>query len=165
MSDDPSWFKGAKRPVENVSWGDCQAFLAAFNRQLPELTLTLPTEAQWEYAYRAGTATMRYDEDLDSIAWYGENSGDETHDVGLKQPNAWGLYDMLGNVWEWCQDYPDDQLRVAVESDGVTEAGGHRVVRGGSWGGAAEVVQAVHRDAISPDFRYSRLGFRCLSSS
>ena len=98
MGRNPSRFKGKNRPVEQVSWEDCQTFLNKLNAQLPGLALCLPMEAQWEYACRAGTETARYQEELDAIAWYDENSNGETHEVGLKHPNAWGLYDMLGNV-------------------------------------------------------------------
>ena len=161
MGDNPSEFKGDKRPVEQVSWEYCQAFLAAINQQLPELALTLPTEAQWEYACRAGTTTARYD-DLEAIAWYRNNSGGETHDVDQKQPNAWGFYDMLGNVWEWCQDHPDDQLREVI---GAADAGARRVMRGGCWLASAWYVRAAYRDAYPPDDYNAVLGFRCSSSA
>ena len=164
MDDNPSGFQGENRPVERVSWEDCQAFIAKLNQQLPDLDLGLPTEAQWEYACRAGTAAARYDEDLNAIAWYDDNSGNETHGVGLKRSNAWGLYDMLGNVWEWCQDYPDDRLRAELESLGATEAGARRVFRGGSWVSSALLARAAYRYAYPPDDRDDYLGFRCSSS-
>ncbi len=165
INDNASRFKGENRPVENVSWEDCQTFLAALNRQLPELTLALPTEAQWEYACRAGTAAARYDEDLEAIAWYRENSNGATHDVGEKLPNTWGLYDMLGNVLEWCcdgwRDYPDT---AAVDPIGAAEAGARRVVRGGCWVYSARFVRAAYRGADGPGRRNDALGFRCSSS-
>ena len=164
MGDNPSESQGEKRPVETVSWEDCQAFIAKLNEQLPGLELGLPSEAQWEYACRAGTTTARYHDDLDAIAWYDENSGRETHDVGQKQANAWGLYDMLGNVLEWCQDHPDDQLRAYLESRSITEAGAHRVIRGGCWDDPAQYVRAAYRFAFSPGSRVGHLGFRCSSS-
>src|SRR5512135_1670804 len=109
MGENPSYFKvadrpkeGADRPVESVSWKQCQEFLTALNSRLDGIQLSLPSEAQWEYACRAGTVTARYSENLDAIAWYDENSGNATHSVAGKEANSWGLYDMLGNVWEWC---------------------------------------------------------------
>jgi formylglycine-generating enzyme len=108
MGENPSRFQGVNRPVENVSWEDCQAFIIKVNEQIAGLHLRLPTEAQWEYACRAGTQEPRYDSDVDAIAWYAANSDGETHDVGQKHPNTWGLYDMLGNVDEWVQDWYGD---------------------------------------------------------
>ena len=103
MGTSPSRFKGADRPVEEVSWDDAQEFLQRINERLPGSAFMLPTEAQWEYAARAGTTAARYGA-LDAIAWYGGNGEGQTHSVKQKQPNAWGLYDTLGNVWEWTQD-------------------------------------------------------------
>jgi formylglycine-generating enzyme required for sulfatase activity len=95
---DPSNFKGGRRPVENVDWNQAQAYCQAVG-------MRLPTEEEWEYAARAGDTSPRYG-NLDAVAWYSGNSGSQTHEVGQKQPNAWGLYDMLGNVWEWtASDY------------------------------------------------------------
>lgn len=166
MGENPSRFKGENRPVEQVSWEDCQDFIRELNQQLPGLELGLPTEAQWEYACRAGTTTARYDEDLDAIAWYGDNSSNETHAVGLKQPNAWGLYDMLGNVYEWCQDvWRDDYTDAAVDSAASAEAGADRVIRGGSWDVPALDARAAFRLAVVPALRGGVLGFRCSSSA
>jgi formylglycine-generating enzyme required for sulfatase activity len=165
MGSNPSRFKEAKRPVEQVSWEDCQQFLLQLHRQLPELPLTLPTEAQWEYACRAGTTTARYEADLDAIAWYQENSGRKTHEVRQKQPNAWGLYDMLGNVWEWCYDGMRDYTETrVVDPVGPTEAGVWRAVRGGGWGSDALIVRAADRGAVDPGVRDGVLGFRGSSS-
>lgn len=165
MGMNPSEFKGENRPVENVSWEDCQGFLTAFNRKLPELALALPSEAQWEYACRAGTITARYQEDVDAIAWYSQNSHSETHDVSQKLPNAWGLYDMLGNVWECCQDgwyrYTDT---AAVDPVGAAEVGADRVIRGGGWSDSARLVRSACRLADVPALRDGVLGFRCSSS-
>jgi formylglycine-generating enzyme required for sulfatase activity len=165
MGTNPSRFKGANRPVEQVSWEDCQQFLLQLHRQLPELPLALPTEAQWEYACRAGTTTARYEADVDAIAWAWENSGRKTHEVGQKQPNAWGLYDMLGNVWEWCSDGMRDYTATGVlDPVGPTAAGARRAVRGGGWGHVARGVRAAYRLAGGPGVRYGDLGFRGSSS-
>ena len=157
----PSRFQGADRPVERVSWDDCQGFLERLNEGLEGLQLGLPSEAQWEYACRAGTASARYREDLGEIAWYGENSGGETHAVRGKAPNAWGLYDMLGNVWEWCADAwrSDDTQRSVAEAS--EQASALRVIRGGSWGDVPRLVRAACRDDYEPSLRNGTLGFRC----
>lgn len=165
MRSNPSRFKGKNLPVERVRWGDCQTFIQRLNERFDELDLGLPTEAEWEYACRAGTQTPRYAEDLDRIAWYRENSDHKTHDVGEKAPNAWGLHDMLGNVYEWCHDglqsYTADP---AVNPMNSVEVGASRVVRGGCWIDSAQSVRAAYRGAGGPGFRDDSLGFRCSSS-
>ncbi len=169
MGQNPSYFKGEagkERPVEQVSWEDCQEFIATLNARLPGVTLALPTEAEWEYACRAGTDTPRYEDYLDAIAWYRENSNHQTHEVKLKRPNAWGLYDMLGNVDEWCHDgLRDYTAEVVVDPLGPTEAGAGRAVRGGYWLWVAQDVRAADRLEYSPGFRDETRGFRCASSS
>ena len=106
MGNNPSWFKGANRPVEQVSWNDAQAFLKKLNAA--SVQFRLPSEAEWEYAARAGTQTAyAFGDDpnqLGKYAWFDDNSGNETHSVGQKKPNGFGLYDMHGNVWEWVAD-------------------------------------------------------------
>jgi formylglycine-generating enzyme required for sulfatase activity len=165
MGTNPSGFQGEQLPVDSVSWEDCQAFLAAFNRLVPELPLTLPTEAQWEYACRAGTTTPRYEAKLNTIAWYGGNSRDTTHVVAQKRPNAWGLYDMLGNVWEWCHDGLRDYTQQAGSDPiGPTAAGADRALRGGGWSGPALDVRAALRFAFQPGLAYALFGFRAASS-
>jgi formylglycine-generating enzyme required for sulfatase activity len=165
MGTNPSRFKGANRPVEQVSWDDIQEFLRALNARLPDLDLRLPTEAQWEYACRAGTTTARYEADLEAIAWYADNSQREMHEVAQKRPNAWGLYDMLGNVDEWCYDGMRDYTETGViDPVGPTAAGAGRAVRGGSWGVVAQGVRAAHRFAVVPGVRLGVLGFRGSSS-
>ncbi len=124
----------------------------------------LPTEAEWEYACRAGTAVPRYGE-LDKIAWYGENSGETTHAVGQKQANAWGLHDTLGNVWEWCYDWFGGYSAQAATDPVGAATGTVRVRRGGGWGGNAGVVRAAQRNGNTPALRYSSLGFRVVRSS
>jgi len=164
MEENPSEFQGTNRPVERVSWEDCQTFISKFNEQVPGLELGLPTEAQWEYACRAGTQEARYDPDTDAIAWYGENSNAETHDVGQKRPNVWGLYDMLGNVDEWVQDWHSEYTADSVMDPKGPATGAVRVIRGGYWGYVAQFVRAAFRHAYDPGVRFEVFGFRCLSS-
>ena len=176
IGENPSNFTGGDRPVERVSWQDAMTFLARLNEWVPGLDLVLPSEAQWEYACRAGTTTATYegdlrnlpkggDEVLDPIAWYGDNSGGESHPVALKKPNEWGLYDTLGNVWEWCADHWHESYEGAL-SDGSAwlnedaEDGAFRVFRGGSWGGEARNCRAAARFRSRPDGRDDYVGFR-----
>ncbi len=198
MGNNPSQFQSPVRPVESVSWHDAQDFLARINARIPGLNLTLPSEAQWEHACRAGTETAIYTGELtvlgernapvlDPIAWYGGNSGVDfelddgydssgwpekqyphtkvgTHSVKLKRANPWGLYDMLGNVWEWTQD-PWHENYQGAPTDGSawvgSDAGASRVLRGGSWYHSARNVRAASRYAIRPDDRIVNTGFRC----
>ena len=141
MGSNPSNFKGPKNPVEKVSWDDCQKFLGKLNAK-PAAGVgkfQLPSEAQWEYACRAGSKTKYcFGDDeskLGDYAWYEANSRNKTHPVGEKKPNAWGLYDMHGNVWEWCQDRYDDGYYAKSPMDDPTgpTGGSNRVLRGGSW--------------------------------
>lgn len=166
MKRNPSHFEGKERPVEHVSWEDCQKFIAKLNDQRPGLALALPTEAEWEYACRAGTNTARYGEDLDAIAWYHKNSNDQTHPVKQKKPNAWGLYDVLGNVAEWCHDGRRNYVTDAVVNPlGPTTAGARRVIRGGGWRWGALHIRSAYRYANrSGYYRSDDLGFRCTSS-
>jgi formylglycine-generating enzyme required for sulfatase activity len=161
MGENPSHFQGPDRPVELVSWEHCQAFLKRLNEQFASLGLALPSEAQWEYACRAGTEGPRYGEDLDAIAWYKKNSKDETHPVGGKAPNDWGLYDMLGNVWEWCADVWTDDYSQPARSGTTASKSVRRVVRGGSWDNDAPGVRAAFRGRSDPSLRNVFLGFRC----
>ncbi len=141
MGSNPSHFKGANNPIENVPWADYQTFLEKLNAKAPAGTgkFQLPTEAQWEYACRAGSTTRYcFGDDrsqLGQYAWYSANSGGTTHPVGRKKPNAWGLYDMHGNLWEWCSDWYDGGYY--VHSGTIDPAGPAlgtcRVIRGGAW--------------------------------
>jgi formylglycine-generating enzyme required for sulfatase activity len=169
MGDNPSNFAnvGPDAPVETVSWNDAMEFCRKLTEQergagrLPEgYAYMLPSEAQWEYACRAGTTGARYG-NLDDIAWYNANSGMTTHPVAQKQPNAWGLYDMLGNVEQWCSDwysfpYPGENVTDPVGAD----SGSNRVIRGSDWLGPAVTCRAAIRFWYAPGYRYSCLGFR-----
>ncbi|MCP4104022.1 MAG: SUMF1/EgtB/PvdO family nonheme iron enzyme [Desulfobacteraceae bacterium] len=170
MGNNPSSFKdcGDNCPVENVSWNDVQDFIKKLNKK-GEGVYRLPTEAEWEYAARAGSITAFVNGDitneecddpkLDKIGWYCGNSGEKTHPVAQKQHNTWGLYDMHGNVWEWCQDTYNSYPSSAV-TDPVNTKGSYRVGRGGSWGNNAGYCRSAPRDYYSPDYRDSVLGFR-----
>ena len=196
MQTNPSRFQSADRPVDSVSWNDAQEFLERLNGDVHGLELSLPTEAQWEYACRAGTTGATWLGDLqllgernapllDTIAWYGGNSGvnfdlkdgfdsrnwiEKQFDhkqagsriVKQKLPNPWGLYDMLGNVWEWCQDGKRDYLAESfTDPVGVTDLGAGRVLRGGGWGNHARYVRAASRYWYAPGYRHHGIGFRC----
>ena len=166
MDENPSRFKGnSNHPVDCVSWYDVEEFLHKLNAREGGGDYRLPTEAQWEYACSAGTEPPRYHHDVDAIAWYDANSNDQTHPVGQKVPNAWGLYDMLGNVDEWGLDGKREYTAdTAVDPMGPTDTGAVRVIRGGGWVLPARFVRAVYRDWLDPGLRYPDTGFRCLSS-
>lgn len=164
MGNNPSRFKGERHPVDSVSWDDAQRFLFKLQEKTGR-KLTLPTEAQWEFAARAGTSTpWSFGSDeakLGDYAWYGENSGDATHPVGEKKPNAWGLYDMYGNVQEWCLDWyaaPYPQGEVADPQG--PRSGDSRVLRGGAWGDDFTMVRSAYRNAAGADARTPGIGFR-----
>ena len=177
MGESPSHFVGAQRPVENVSWDDAIAFMSKLDSMAEPDPIAivdssrhrtsagvpgfrLPSEAEWERACRAGSEAPRYGA-LDDVAWYGLNRGGETHDVRGKAPNALGLYDMLGNVYEWCKDAAYRRYEPGVARDPAgPEAGPRRVLRGGSWYNQAWDVRAAYRLAIPPDSRWSYAGFR-----
>jgi formylglycine-generating enzyme required for sulfatase activity len=152
------------KPVEKVSWDDVHAFLHKLNEREGSGDYRLPTEAQWEYACRAGTETPRYHPDINAIAWYKANSNAQSQPVGQKLPNAWGLYDMLGNVMEWCHDGMRDYTANAVAVIDPMESTGAGVFRGGSWYYSAQGVRAACRGALRPGDRGGLLGFRCASS-
>lgn len=179
MRNNPSYFINCPNcPVEQVSWEDAQQFIAKLNAQNDGYKYRLPTEAEWEYAARAGT-TGDYAGNLDSMGWFWENSGDQrlsgewnfdklkavngrTHPVGTKQPNAWGLYDMQGNVWEWVQDWFDvGYYAKSPATDPVGPASGSdRVGRGGCWTNHATGLSWTLRFNVKPSSRYLHLGFR-----
>jgi formylglycine-generating enzyme required for sulfatase activity len=172
MGDNPSQFKGPKNPVETVSWEECQPFLDKLNVKSGPAAgkFQLPTEAQWEYACRAGSTT-RYccgDEEsgLGEYAWYRTNSENCTHPVGEKKPNAWGLCDIHGNVWEWCQDWYDEGYYANSPADDPRgpETGSDRVVRGGPWRRPARSCRSANRGHVKGSAaRGNDLGLRvCL---
>ena len=166
LPSDEGWGRGS-RPVINVSWNDAQAYIEWLNKKVKGKGFRLPTEAEWEFAARAGTKTaFSFGDDaskLDEYAWYSDNSERKTHPVGRKKPNAWGLYDMHGNVWEWVEDDWHDTYMGAPE-DGRAwvddPRGAVRVMRGGSWGDVAHICRSAYRGDDRPDYRFSFVGFR-----
>ncbi len=158
----PSSFRGDQQPVVCVDWNQAKSYCESQGKRLP-------TEAEWEYAVRAGSATEWYfgnDEDsLDAIAWYNGNSGNQTHPVGQKQPNAWGLYDMSGNVWEWTSDWYGDAYYGQSPSQDPQgpSSGSDRVYRGGSWTSFPSKLLSATRLYFEPSYPGYNLGFRCVS--
>jgi sulfatase modifying factor 1 len=142
--------------VEQVNWEEARSYCQAVG-------MRLPTEAEWEYAARAGSTAARYN-NLDEIAWYAGNSENQTHDVGQKEPNLWGLYDMLGNVWQWTADWYDPTYyeQRAGRNPRGPESGELRVLRGGSWNFNARSVRASSRNRLDPGERYINIGVRCV---
>ena len=168
MGKNPSRFKGEQRPVENVSWDDTQVFIEELNN-LTRKTYRLPSEAEWEYAARGGVLLegdgylYAGSDKLEQVGWYGENSGGETHDAGLKYPNELGLYDLSGNVWEWCQDHWHKTYNGAPDDGSAWEdriPGTYRVIRGGGWFGNSRYCRVAYRRDIAPTFQDANLGFR-----
>ena len=168
MGNNPSRFKGPRNPVEKVSWDDCRQFLTKLNTMTgaKKGEFHLPSEAQWEYACRAGSSTKYCfgDEEsgLGEYGWYDANSSGTTHAVGEKKPNAWGLFDMHGNVWEWCRDGYDDEYytRSPADDPAAPARGSFRVIRGGGWYYGAKTCRSASRFISGPGFRYHVLGFR-----
>jgi formylglycine-generating enzyme required for sulfatase activity len=163
MGSNPSQFTacGGGCPVEQVSWDDVQTFIGTLNARRDGYTYRLPTEAEWEYAARAGT-TGDYAGNLDELGWYDKNAGGTTHPVGQKRPNAWGLYDMHGNVWEWVSDWSASYPAGSVTDPTGASSGAYRVFRGGSWGGTAGYCRSADRGRVRPGDRGGNLGFRLL---
>jgi formylglycine-generating enzyme required for sulfatase activity len=164
MGSNPSYFKGSDLPVENVSWYDAQEFITKLNAKNDGYRYRLPTEAEWEYAARAGT-TGPYAGDLDAMAWYSDNSDGKTYLVATKAANAWGLYDMHGNVWEWVQDWYGNYDASAVTDPVGPSSGSFRVPRGGGWLTSSQACRSAFRFYFSPDSRSGALGLRLLRTS
>jgi formylglycine-generating enzyme required for sulfatase activity len=154
MEQNPSFFRGPNLPVENVTWDEAQAYCRTGGARLP-------TEAEWEYAARGGIASSRYGAPGD-IAWYDGNSRGQTHDVGQKQPNAYRLYDMLGNVWEWTADWYGDYSSGPVSNPSGPAKGKERTLRGGSWSVNPRVARVSLRGRYGPGNRRTFIGFRCV---
>jgi uncharacterized protein (TIGR02996 family) len=163
IGDNTSFFKGDNLPVETVSWEDCQAFCEKLS-QLDGKHYGLPTEAEWEYACRAGTTTAYFFGDdpshLGDYGWFYDNAERKTHDVGTKIPNAWGLFDMHGNVWEWCQDWYGPHGKKHLRDPQGSNNEEARVVRGGSWYGLMEDCRAAFRFRYAPGNRIYNFGLR-----
>jgi formylglycine-generating enzyme required for sulfatase activity len=171
MRHNPSGFVGPTRPVESVSWDAVQEFIKRLNEMDEEYLYRLPTEAEWEYACRAGSTTeYHFGNDagqLEKYAWYADNAGGETHPVGQREPNKWGLYDMHGNVWEWVQDEWHGNYEGAPKDGSPWEdgSGSSRVDRGGSWNYFARLCRSAYRVNNSPDARYDNLGLRLVRTA
>lgn len=164
MGKNPSYNKRSENnPVENISWYDTQEFIDKLNLKTG-LKYRLPTEAEWEYACRAGTVTPSHFSpgEADEYLWNFQNSGGMTHPVGEKKPNRFGVYDMHGNVWEWLYDAYQDDLPGGT--DPVVSAGSYRVVRGGSYNYYAESLRSAFRNFFSAGDSYGNIGFRLARS-
>ena len=167
MGNNPSEFKEDRKPVEMVTWDDCQAFISKLN-SLTGKKFRLPTEAEWEFAARGGIKSKGYkysgSNTLADVAWYSDNSGRTTHEVGTKNPNELGLYDMSGNVYEWCNDWYGNYSSSPSNNPTGPSSGSDRVCRGGGWIEYAGSCRSSNRRNYSPDCRYCLLGLRlCLS--
>ena len=167
MGNNPSKFNGDNLPVERVSWDDCQEFINKLNG-ITGKTFRLPTEAEWEYAARGGKKSRGYrysgSNNISDVAWYDGNSGNRTHAVGSKQANELGVYDMIGNVFEWCQDWYGSYSSFSQTNPTGAISGSHRVERGGSWENTARNCRSSFRYDVTPDGRGSYLGLRLILS-
>ena len=163
MGSNPSEYKGDNFPVETVSWNDCQKFISKLN-SLTGRMFRLPTEAEWEYAARGGKESRGYQysgsSNISDVAWYDENSGSKTHPVGTKQANELGIYDMTGNVWEWCSDWYSSYSSSSQTNPTGSDSGSARVSRGGGWFNDASYCRLSVRFYYTPDFRLDILGLR-----
>lgn len=167
MGSNPSNFKGDNLPVECVSWDDCQTFINRLNSYTGR-NFRLPTEAEWEFAARGGNYSRHYKYSgsnyIDDVAWYGDNSGDRTHPVGTKQANELGLYDMSGNVWEWCSDWYGSYSSYSQTDPIGPNNGSNRMDRGGCWGNFAKRCRPAYRSYGTPGYRDHGRGLRLVLS-
>ena len=163
MGSNPASFNGEKCPVEFVSWNDCQSFIAKLNA-MTDMQFRMPTEAEWEFAARGGNITRGYQfagsNILNSVGWHSGNSGSRTKEVGQKSPNELGLYDMTGNLWEWCSDWYGSYSGNPQTDPTGPENGTSHVLRGGGWNGGAKNCRISNRDGRLPDYSSDRLGLR-----
>ena len=171
MDKNPSKFQGdLDRPVEQVNWREAIAFCKKLSEILKQ-DIDLPSETQWEWAARGATKSQGFEyagsNDLDEVGWYGNNSEGTTHPVGQKKPNELGIYDLSGNVWEWCKDNGGDVKDLPVDGSPLTNGGdsNRRLLRGGSWLGNARYCRSAFRDSNNPDGRGYGRGFRVVCRS
>lgn len=164
----PSFYRGDDRPVDRVSWEDCQEFVMKLNQADPKKGYDLPSEAQWEYACRAGSTTLYFigdrESDLALVGWFKDNSKKTTQPVATKQPNKWGLFDMHGNVWEWCRDFYHDNYIGAPETERSWQipATDQQVIRGGGWNSKSDGCRSTNRGSRYPADMETNLGFRVI---
>lgn len=167
MGSNPSYFKGDNLPVEQVSWNDCQTFINRLNSYTGR-NFRLPTEAEWEFAARGGNYSRHYKYSgsnyLGDVAWYTDNSGSRTHPVGTKQANELGLYDMTGNVWEWCSDWYGSYSSYSQSNPTGPNSGSDRVLRGGSWSSYARSYRSSNRSYNAPGGSLRIFGLRLVLS-
>ena len=167
MGSNPSMFKGDDLPVESVYWENCQTFISRLN-SLTGKRFRLPTEAEWEFAARGGNQSRHTQYSgssrIDDVAWYDGNSGYNTHPVKTKQPNELGIYDMTGNVWEWCQDWKGSYSSYAQTNPTGANSGSYRVFRGGSYFESPRICRSSDRRSTAPHITYDSLGLRLVLS-
>ena len=167
MGSNPSYFEGDNLPVEQVSWNDCQTFINRLNSYTGR-NFRLPTEAEWEFAARGGNYSRHYkysgSNNLGKVAWYGENSSNHTHPVGTKQANELGLYDMSGNVEEWCSDWYGSYSSYSQSNPTGPNSGSERVYRDNNWYSHARYSRLSRRYSNGPGARHSYKGLRLVLS-
>ena len=167
MGSNPSFSKGDNLPVEQVSWNDCQTFINRLNKYTGR-KFRLPTEAEWEFAARGGNYSRHYkysgSNNLDDVAWYANNSGNHSHPIGAKQANELGLYDMSGNVWEWCSDWDGSYSSNSQSNPTGPNSGSYRVKRGSSWSYSSRNCRSSSRGSGTPSYRSGELGLRLVLS-